>query len=115
GGSGGNRRDSADPQCRYSRRECLPTPMVLVFPQRFPVLQEWREYLFFFRRREPVSCDLRRRSELHCASLGYGRCAPRSGRKVSHCGTFGRTGVAGGGILCIAAAESGSRECFGGR
>ena len=43
GRSGRERRDAADPQRRHAGRQRLPAAVVLVLPQRLPVLQERRQ------------------------------------------------------------------------
>ena len=73
-GAGRSRRkrgDAADPQRRDAGGQCVPAPVVLVFPQRVPVLQGRRQHLLFNHRRKSVPRHLRRRSQLHRPSVGY--------------------------------------------
>ena len=79
-----SRRDAADPQRRHAGRQRLPAPVVLVLPQRLPVLQGGRQPVLLVRRREPVPRHLRRRSELHRPSVGHGAGAGGARRDVPH-------------------------------
>ena len=106
GRSGRKRGDAADPQRRHAGRQRVPAPLVLVFPQRVPVLQGRRQHVLFDHRREPVSRDFRRRPELHRPSVGHRARAGGAGREVPHRGPHGRAHGAGGGFLRSAAART---------
>ena len=63
---------AADQKRRDAGRQRLPAAVVLVLPQRLPLLQERRQPVLLGRRRKPVPRDLRRRPELHRPSLRHG-------------------------------------------
>ena len=87
------RGDAPDQQRRHAGGQLVPASVVLVLPERFPVLQGGREPVLLGRRREPVSRDFRRRTKLYRPPVGYGAGAGRARRHIPHRGSVRRARV----------------------
>ena len=70
-------------------------PWCWYFRNGFPVLQGGRQPVLLGHRREPVPRHLRRRPELHRASVGHRAGAGGAGREVPHRGPVGRAHAVG--------------------
>ena len=101
GRRGGDRsRHAADPQSGHRRRQPQSAAALLVLPQRrVRLLQEGREHLLLAGGREPVPRHLRRRPDLHRASVQPGGAVRRLRRDVPSVRAERRAAGAGGRVL----------------